>query len=97
MASPLVIVAVHAVIGVVVPPIVFYFFKTSYVFIDVVIAALVAALVQLISLVGGILSMLIMGVLLYWRTKPDLVDAIVAVGASRLAMIGVFLVIRSPS
>ncbi len=97
MASPFAIVAVHTLVGIAVSPLVFRFFKTSYLWIDLVIAAVVAALVQLIPLVGGVLSMLVMGILLYWRTRPDIVDVVAAVLASRLAMIGVFVLIRSPS
>ena len=93
-----VVLVVYVVVGIAVPPMVSYFCKSQYSWIDVVSASVVAALIAQVPTVGGTVSLLVMGALLYWRTKPPVVpDIVVAVGGSRLVMVGVFLLLRQPT
>ena len=51
----------YAIVGMAVPPLVFYFLNTEYSWIDVVAASLAAAVVQLLPTVGGTLALFVMG------------------------------------
>ena len=84
-----------AIVGVIVAPIVFEVFKTNYRFIDVVAASVLAAAATLVPTFGGSLSLLVMIVVLYWRVRADLFpDIVLAVAASRLAMLPVLLLAK---
>ena len=89
------ILIVYILVGIAIPPVVFYFFKTPYRLIDVAVASVVAALIARVPTVGGTISLFVMGALLYWRTRPPIVpDIVAAVGGSRLVMLGVFLLLN---
>jgi len=95
--SPILIAVIYVACGVVVIPIVFAFFKTQYQFLDVVLASVAAGAASLIPTIGGLASLAVTLVVLYWRMQQSLFpDIFIAVSAARLAMVPVLLTLRLP-
>jgi hypothetical protein len=95
--DPILVAAVYAVVGVVVVPLVFAFFRTQYQFLDVVLASVAAAAASCIPTIGGPVSLVVMVAVLYWRMGQNIFpDIVVAVGAARLAMVPVLLALTTP-
>jgi hypothetical protein len=83
--------------GAVFVPLILYFFKTRFDWLDIVLAAIGGAAASLIPTVGGIASYAAMIGILYWRLGKDQLfpDVVVAVSVARLALLPVFLLFRS--
>ena len=92
--NPILVAGVYAVVGVAVPPIVFYLSRTPFSIIDVAAASLAGALVSLLPTIGGPASLLAMLLILYWRMKDAPMIVAAAVGIARLAMVPVLVLFR---
>jgi hypothetical protein len=87
----------YLIAGGVLVPLILHFFKTRFDWIDIGLAAVGGALASLIPTVGGIASYAAMLGILYWRLGKDQLfpGVIVAVSVARLALIPLFLLIKT--
>lgn len=85
---------INAVVLIAVVPIGFAVFKTPYAFVDVLLAAIGGAAASLIPTIGWLASLVITVGILFWRIRRDIFpDIIVSVGAARLLMVPVLLLV----
>jgi steroid 5-alpha reductase family enzyme len=90
--DPVMVAALFAIVGTIVTALIFEIFRTRYRLVDVAAASVLSAVATMVPTYGGSISLIVMVLVLHWRVRADLFpDIVLAVGASRLALVPVLL------